>query len=299
MTLLQLQYFQTMARVLHYTRAAEELHISQPSLSYAIGELEKELGVKLFQKENRKIALTVYGQQFLPYVRQSMALLDEGRDTLRQMAGEAEQIVKLGYFHSISASFIPELVEAFYQEYPDRHIKFHFAEGPSYEIFSRVQSGALDMGFGMHRGDWAESVPVMRQPLYLVVPSGHPLSKKRSVVFEDFAKEPLIILETGTSLRSQTDHVFLRHGAIQNTVFEVRECNAALQYVGLKFGVAVLPMVPAMESEKVAVIPISDKDEDFIRTVYLSWSKAKPMSPAAQKIRDFIIEHCAKNRTHV
>lgn len=54
MTLLQLQYFETLARVLHYTRAAEELHIAQPSLSYSIGELEKELGVKLFEKENRK-----------------------------------------------------------------------------------------------------------------------------------------------------------------------------------------------------------------------------------------------------
>ena len=61
MTLLQLQYFETLARVLHYTRAAEELHIAQPSLSYSIGELEKELGVKLFEKESRKIHLTEYG----------------------------------------------------------------------------------------------------------------------------------------------------------------------------------------------------------------------------------------------
>ena len=78
MTLLQLQYFQVLARVLHYTRAAEELHISQPSLSYSISELEKELGVKLFKKENRKISLTAYGEQFLPYVQRSLALLDEG-----------------------------------------------------------------------------------------------------------------------------------------------------------------------------------------------------------------------------
>ena len=78
MTLLQLQYFQVLARVLHYTRAAEELHISQPSLSYSISELEKELGVKLFEKENRKISLTAYGEQFLPYVQRSLALLDEG-----------------------------------------------------------------------------------------------------------------------------------------------------------------------------------------------------------------------------
>ena len=66
MTLLQLEYFRTLARNLHYTKTAEELHISQPSLSYAISGLEEELGVKLFEKKNRKTSLTTYGEQFLP-----------------------------------------------------------------------------------------------------------------------------------------------------------------------------------------------------------------------------------------
>ena len=78
MTLLQLQYFETLARVLHYTHAAEELHIAQPSLSYSINELEKELGVKLFEKQNRKICLTDYGERFLPYVQKSLMLMEEG-----------------------------------------------------------------------------------------------------------------------------------------------------------------------------------------------------------------------------
>ena len=96
MTLLQLQYFTVLSETLHYTRASEKLHISQPSLSYAIGELEKELGVKLFQKENRKVALTAYGQQFLSYVEKSLALLSEGEQVIRQMAENAPQIVNFG-----------------------------------------------------------------------------------------------------------------------------------------------------------------------------------------------------------
>ena len=66
MTLTQLQYFQTLAHVLHYTKAAEALNIAQPSLSYSIRELERELGVKLFAKEDRRISLTMYGEQLLP-----------------------------------------------------------------------------------------------------------------------------------------------------------------------------------------------------------------------------------------
>ena len=82
MTLLQLHYFQTLSQTLHYTRAAELLHISQPSLSYAISELEKELGVKLFEKKKKQIDLTVYGQQFLPYVERALDLLKEGADVV-------------------------------------------------------------------------------------------------------------------------------------------------------------------------------------------------------------------------
>ena len=69
MTLLQLQYFKTLAKVLHYTQAAKELHIAQPSLSYSISELEKELGVKLFDRAGNRITLNAQGKIFLKYVR--------------------------------------------------------------------------------------------------------------------------------------------------------------------------------------------------------------------------------------
>ena len=293
MTLLQLQYFQTLSQVLHYTRAAEELHISQPSLSYSISELEKELNVQLFQKENRKITLTVYGQQFLPYVEKSLALLDEGVGVLEQMAGSRPQVVQLGYFHSISASLIPALMEGFYREEDNQSIRFQFTEGPSFDIFNQVKAGQLDMAFGMHRDDWAESALIMRQPLYLAVPNDHPLAGRSSVTFDDFAREKQIVLDKPSSLRTQMDRIFAQRGVIPNVVFEVRECNAALQYVALKFGVSVLPQVPMMDSQRVEIIPISDQDREFVRTVYLSWARARPMSPAARTVRDFIVEHYA------
>ena len=293
MTLLQLRYFKTLSQTLHYTRAAEALHISQPSLSYAINELEKELGVKLFHKERRQVALTIYGQQFLPYVEKSLALLWEGTELLNQMSTTAPQIVRLGYFHSVSASFIPSLVESFFREEESRNIRFHFTGSASYDVLNLIHSGALDLGFCLHKADWAESVEVVRQPLYLAVPHGHPLATRRYVSFQDFAHEPQIMLERGSNLRANMDLVFSRNGIIPNVVFEVRECNAALQYVGLEFGVAVLPQVPAMDSDKVSILPISDQSKEFVRTVYLTYHKTNPMTPAAQKVRNYILENFA------
>ena len=291
MTLLQLQYFQTLAHVLHYTQAAAELHIAQPSLSYSIKELEKELGVKLFEKDSRHIKLTIYGEQFLPYAERILSMLDEGVNVLHQMAGSAQQIIRLGYFHSISASLIPSIMLDIYGQDQNQNIRFQFAEAASFDLFQMLKKGELDFSFCLHQDEELESVVVMRQPLYLAVPEHHPLAKRESVTFQDFAREPVVMLDKPSNLRTQLDRVYAKNGLTPNGVFEVRECNAALQYVALHFGVSVLPRVPAMENERVVVLPISDEDPAFIRTVYFSWMKGRPLSPAAKRVRDHIIAH--------
>ena len=291
MTLLQLQYFQTLARVLHYTQAAAELHIAQPSLSYSIKELEKELGVKLFEKDSRHIKLTIYGEQFLPYAEQALAMIDEGVGVLRQMANSAQQVVRLGYFHSVSASLIPSVMLGIYGQDKNQSIRFQFTEAPSFDLFQLLKKGEIDFAFCLHKDEDIESVTIMRQPLYLAVPEHHPLAKRESVNFEDFAKEPIVMLDKPSNLRTQLDQIYARHGLSPQVVFEVRECNAALQYVALRFGVSVLPQVPAMENEKVVVIPISDDTSSFVRTVCFSWMKRRPLSPAARRVRDYIVEH--------
>ena len=291
MTLLQLQYFQTLAHVLHYTQAAAELHIAQPSLSYSIKELEKELGVKLFEKDSRHIKLTIYGEQFLPYAERILSMLDEGVNVLHQMAGSAQQIIRLGYFHSISASLIPSIMLDIYGQDQNQNIRFQFAEAASFDLFQMLKKGELDFSFCLHQDEELESVVVMRQPLYLAVPEHHPLAKRESVTFQDFAREPVVMLDKPSNLRTQLDRVYAKNGLTPNVVVEVRECNAALQYVALHFGVSVLPRVPAMENERVVVLPISDEDPAFIRTVYFSWMKGRPLSPAAKRVRDHIIAH--------
>lgn len=293
LTLLQLQYFKILARVLHYTQAAAELHIAQPSLSYSIKELEKELGVKLFEKDSRHIRLTVYGEQFLPYAQRALDMLDEGVGVLKQMAGSAQQIVRLGYFHSVSASLIPAVMMGIYGQEKNRSIRFQFTEAPSFDLFQQLKRGELDLAFCLHQDEELESVTIMRQPLYLAVPEHHSLAKRESVSFADFAREPIVMLDKPSSLRTQLDQVYTQNGLAPDVVFEVRECNAALQYVALRFGVSVLPQVPAMENEKVVVIPISDENVSFVRTVFFSWMKGRPLSPAGRRVRDYIVDRYA------
>ena len=270
MTLLQLLYFETLARVLHYTRAAEELHISQPSLS-----------------------LTPYGERFLPYVKKTMALLEEGKATLRQMKDKAPMNIRLGYFHSISASLVPPIVKALYEEKENQDIRFQFMEDTSYNICEQLKNGKLDLAFTTGRDEALDGVTMTKQPLYLTVYLEHPLAKKNSVTFADFAKEPMVLLNKTSSLRAQLDQAFIKRSMIPNMVFEVQECNTALQYVALKFGVSILPEVPAMQTERVVAIPINENEQEFFRTVYLSWDKTRPLSPVVKKVRNWIVQHYA------
>ncbi len=108
MTLQQLQYFRTLAKVQHYTKAAEILFVSQPSLSYAISELEKELSLALFERHGKKIQLSAQGKIFLTYVESALDQLEKGVVTIKSL-NPLGGAVRLGYIYSLSNSFIREL----------------------------------------------------------------------------------------------------------------------------------------------------------------------------------------------
>ena len=222
-----------------------------------------------------------------------MALLEEGKATLRQMKDKAPMNIRLGYFHTISASLVPPIVKALYEEKENQDIRFQFMEDTSYNICEQLKNGKLDLAFTTGRDEALDGVTMTKQPLYLTVYLEHPLAKKNSVTFADFAKEPMVLLNKTSSLRAQLDQAFIKRSMIPNMVFEVQECNTALQYVALKFGVSILPEVPAMQTERVVAIPINENEQEFFRTVYLSWDKTRPLSPVVKKVRNWIVQHYA------
>ena len=108
MTLQQLHYFRVLARVQHYTKAADILHIAQPSLSYSISQLESELSIKLFEKQGKQVRLSYPGEKFLEYVEKSLEILEDGTHDAKTLSDTEKGEVTLGYIYSISSKFIPE-----------------------------------------------------------------------------------------------------------------------------------------------------------------------------------------------
>ncbi|BCQ44469.1 hypothetical protein ERHA55_19960 [Erwinia rhapontici] len=116
MNLKQLYYFKRLAEKEHYTAAASSLFITQPSLSHAISELEKELGVMLFAKQGRNIRITEEGTLFLPYVEKAIAELENGRAALQRLNGSQRETVNLAYIYTMGERVVPQLIERFSQQ---------------------------------------------------------------------------------------------------------------------------------------------------------------------------------------
>lgn len=127
MNIYNLRYFVTLARIRQYTKAAEELCITQPSLSHAISQMEKELGVKLFEKNGHKITLTQFGEEFLSYAEKTIDVLDDGIASIKRSA-MGNGTIRLGLVRPLGISYVPEMAAAFIKKNPKLDIVLRFTQ---------------------------------------------------------------------------------------------------------------------------------------------------------------------------
>ena len=206
-----------MAEALHYTKAANQLYISQPSLSYAISELEKELGVPLFERKGNRTCITKYGQSLLPYVNQIFATLDEATTHLNEMLDASTGKINLGYIYSISFDFVPRMLEVFYADQHNSRITFEFNQGLHSVLVEKLKSSSLDLLLSANPDDKTiKSVPVYKQELFVVVPTDHRLAKKEEVSLADVKDEPLITLSRTSHIRNHLVKCFEKIGGETN-----------------------------------------------------------------------------------
>ena len=183
MNLNHLYYFRALAKEEHYTRTADMLSITQPSLSHAISCLESELGVKLFEKQGRNAKLTKYGALFLRYVEQSLDMLDEGKRVVTETSGTSGGFIDMGYIFTLGSHFIPNLIKGYLKEKGKNHIHFSFGQGTTKKIVEELKDGKYDLAFSSYveGEDELEFIPVGQEELVLITPKDHPLAQKEEI----------------------------------------------------------------------------------------------------------------------
>ncbi len=281
MNLVHLRYFETVARLEHYGRAAEELHISQPALSYAIDHLETELGVPLFAREGRNVRLTRYGQHFLRAITGSLVQLDTGIRAMQEF-GQSGGIVLVGGIRKLAARIIPGLMCSFLQEIDADTVRFelHTESIFSSELLENLEKGIIDIAFVNHPGDSRrfECIPFASAPFVLVVPLSHPLAAKKAVPLQDCLSEDFVFFSKRAGLRGAVDALFSQINALPRIAYETEEDDVIAGMVEAGFGIAILPDVPSLRSYQLGILTLTDVD--CTRTAYLC-RKRLPEYPAA------------------
>ncbi|OPG84380.1 LysR family transcriptional regulator [Stutzerimonas stutzeri] len=299
MELRHLRYFVAVAEELHFGRAAEQLRISQPPLSQQIQALEQELGVRLFDRTNRRVALTDAGRLFLEETRRTLAQVDKSVDVARRAEqGEIGEL-KVGFTSSAPfTSILPRAILAFRRTFPAVHLDLQ--EMTSKQVVDAVQDETLQVGmirpFALPAG--LQTVELFSEPLVALMHAGHRLADAgdEGLTLADLAEEPFVFFPRsyGTGLYDQLLSLARRAGFNPRIAQEANEALTIIGLVAAGLGVSVLPAsFQRIRIDGVRFRTLQDKDAT---TAVWLVKRRQEQSPLAQAFMELVTRKASAQR---
>jgi LysR family transcriptional regulator, carnitine catabolism transcriptional activator len=214
-TLHQLEVFIAVARYGGFTRAAERLFLSQPSLTLLVRQLEEQLQVRLFDRTTRRVELTAAGFELLPVAERLFSELALTAQNLRDLGNVRRGRVVVAALPSMSATLLPQAIALFNAQYPD--VQVRLKDGVAAEVFEMVRIGQADLGVGSFSGVEPDlKLTLMtKDRMYLICREGHPLSSLSEVPWRALVDYPFVAMSVGTSVRYTTDRAFAEIGVVK------------------------------------------------------------------------------------
>lgn len=278
----QLKYFQTVCKYNNLTRAAEELHISQPGLTHVIRELEREFGLTLFHRQNKGLILTDEGRQFL---HEAELLLEQTDSFVSRMKflGQTDQVIQFGLPPASATLFFPPIMQEFHRQYPD--IKVNVVEQGSIANHQRILDGKLDAAllssdspvssaFGRHL------IGMTRICLYL--PQNHPLAREEAVSVQDISAIPLALLSEDSFLTTNGLKLCAQNKVTPEIILTTNQIAVIRQLVENQTAGTLLFQGTLPDSGRYRGIPVREFQEVYI---YLVWNQYNPVS---ESVKHFI-----------
>lgn len=290
MNLFYLRYFVTLAHVQHYTKAAQQLCITQPSLSHAMTQLEKELGLPLFEKNGRKTTLTRFGEEFLSCAEHTLSTLDEGVASIRRSA-RGEGLIRLGLLRSMGIDFIPRLAAGFLRENAGLDIQFTFHTGVTRTLLDGLSARQFDLVFCSRPPETLEvtAAAVQRQDLVLITPRDHPLAGQHAVDLRETVPYPQFFFEPSSGMRAVVDGMFAAIGASPRIAYETEEDQVVAGLVAQGFGIAVVPYMDLLLKLDVRILQLSAPVCE--RQLFMVHDPRAFLPPSVSRFRQYVLDH--------
>ena len=289
MNLNHLKYFITLAKLEHFTKAAEELEITQPTLSHSMATLEQELGTRLFQKQGRGVGLTKYGRTFLKYAEESLSTLEEGIRKTKEMTGHTGGIIDLAFIYTLGSEFVPNMVSDFLRSHEELNIRFHFTVGNTTDILKGLKDEKFDVAFCsmVEKESHINFAPVGTEELVLVTPKGHPIaSSGNAISLEEAAKYPQIFFTENSGLRPLIDNLFEQADIKPEIAYEIEEDSCMAGLIARGFGIGIMPDIPVLRTMDVDVLPLNLSGHR--RYVYMAWCPDNYHPPAVKQFIKYV-----------
>ncbi|WP_024355504.1 LysR family transcriptional regulator [Leucobacter chironomi] len=281
MNLEQLRGFAEVARTGHFTRAAEHLHLAQPSLSRQIASLEGELGVELFHRVRGNVTLTAAGERLLPFARRMLADAETARGEMAELAGLSRGRIRLGATPTLCTSLVADVLAEFRGRHPG--IDIEILERGSRSLIAALMEGGLDLALivtsvssGAARAV-LEREPILSERLVAVSAAEEPdpFAGAAAVGLAELARVPQVMFPENYDLRVAMDAALRSAGIAPLVAVEGAEMDAALSFAERGIGVAVVPAMVAADRPKLRVTPLAG--DGLTRTI--SVARRSDMAP--------------------
>jgi len=284
-----LEHFVVLARTKNFTRAAEELHLSQSALSRAIQKLEDQFGQPLFERKPREVLLTDLGELLLERAKGILKLME---DTFSELADAGRRgRIRLGTIPTIAPFFLPSMLSRFAEKHPE--ISVVVQEDTTDNLIKRCSHGEIDLAL-LALPILAKNVelePLFDEELLLVVPVGHPLAKAKSVGIEAVDGYPFVMLNEAHCL-SDNIASFCRRKSVQPVTVERTSQLATVQeLVTLNHGVSIVPEMARKIDTSDRRIYRSFSGEKPVRTVAMMWNAHRFQSKSVKALMQHIRQH--------
>ena len=280
----QLRYFKKVAELEHITRAAEELMVAQPALSKTIKLLEKEVGVKLFDRKGKNIFLNEKGRVLLKYTNEILTLMDNIKVEIDDLAKKENKTVKV----SIQAAtrLMPQLILGFKKKYPEIKViivQQDFEEGSDLQSDLYIYSTCAPL-------KKENGITLLEEECLLGLPENHKLAREKVVKIKDLKNEDFLILQNKMPLSQITKYCCRHAGFEPNIILECDSMSTFLAFIEIGMGIAFIPSVTWDCSGHPSVRLLKVDSEKNKRYINICWREKQYLSNSAQLFREFVVE---------
>ncbi|RCW66802.1 LysR family transcriptional regulator [Pseudorhodoferax soli] len=286
-SLRQLRVFQAVAAQASFTRAGDQIGLTQPAVSRCVTELEQQLGLKLLDRTTREVVLTEAGRSLAARLDRVLDELDTVLLDVRGLATQRQGRVRVASSPTLSANLLPDCIARCRLEHPG--LELVLLDRIQHDALASVLSGEVDFGVVIDpaQRDELHAETILAEPFCLVCPAQHPLARRRSVRWTALAGEPLVLLDHASGSRRLIDEALRQHGVQAPVAQEVGHPTTIFRMLDAGLGISVVPTLalPPAGLPGLVVRPLLPRID---RSIVLVRRKHRALAPVAQLAWDLV-----------